>query len=52
MAWADMDDIGELMQYSGNRIRALCVITGNQDAIRPRLREARRGIRRAPGRPR
>jgi len=35
MAWADMDDIGELVQYSGPRIRALCVIAWNEDAIRP-----------------
>lgn len=35
MAWADMDDIGKLMQYGGRRIRALCIITWNEDAIRP-----------------
>jgi hypothetical protein len=35
MAWADMDDIGKLVQYGGRRIRALCVITWNDDAIRP-----------------
>lgn len=35
MAWADMDDIGQLVQHGGHRIRALCVITSNEDAIRP-----------------
>jgi hypothetical protein len=35
MAWAGMDDIGELVQYGGPRIRALCVITWNEEAIRP-----------------
>ncbi len=35
MAWAHMDDIGELDRYGGRRIRALCVITWNEDAIRP-----------------
>ncbi|MER6261719.1 hypothetical protein ABT203_19380 [Streptomyces sp900105245] len=35
MAWPDMTDIGELVQYGGNRIRALCVITWNEDEIRP-----------------
>ncbi|MCE7010025.1 hypothetical protein LWC34_45545 [Kibdelosporangium philippinense] len=35
MAWADMDDIGKLTRYGGQRIRALCVITWNDDAIRP-----------------
>jgi hypothetical protein len=35
MAWADMDDIGKLTQYGGHRIRALCVVTWNDDAIRP-----------------
>jgi hypothetical protein len=35
MAWADMDDIGKLVQYGGRRIKALCVITWNEDAIRP-----------------
>lgn len=34
MAWADMDDIGELVR-SSRGIRSLCVITGNEDAIRP-----------------
>lgn len=35
MAWADMDDIGKLVRYGGHGIRALCVITWNEDAIRP-----------------
>lgn len=35
MAWADMDDIGKVTQFSGHRIRALCVVTWNDDAIRP-----------------
>ncbi|WHT22544.1 hypothetical protein N8J89_16220 [Crossiella sp. CA-258035] len=35
MAWADMDDIGQLVQRSGHRVRALCVISWNEDAIRP-----------------
>jgi hypothetical protein len=35
MAWADMEDIGKLVQYGGRGIRALCVITWNEDAIRP-----------------
>jgi hypothetical protein len=35
MAWPDMADIGKLQQYGGNRIRALCVITWNDDEIRP-----------------
>jgi hypothetical protein len=35
MAWADMDDIGKLVQYSSKRIQALCVIAWNEDAIRP-----------------
>lgn len=35
MAWPDMSDIGKLTQYGGSRVRALCVITWNEDAIRP-----------------
>ncbi|GAA3948374.1 hypothetical protein [Actinoplanes auranticolor] len=35
MAWADMDDIGELVRFSGPRIRALCVITYNEDNLNP-----------------
>lgn len=35
MVWADMEDIGKLVQYGGRGIRALCVITWNEDAIRP-----------------
>lgn len=34
MAWADMDDIGELIRKR-HRIRALCVITYSEDRIRP-----------------
>ncbi|GAA4740604.1 hypothetical protein GCM10023328_22230 [Modestobacter marinus] len=35
MAWADMDDIGELVRFAGRRIRALCVIPAYDDALRP-----------------
>ncbi|MFB9238369.1 hypothetical protein ACFFWC_22910 [Plantactinospora siamensis] len=35
MAWADMEDIGRLVQHGGQRIRALCVIAWNEDGIRP-----------------
>lgn len=35
MAWADMDDIGKLVQFSGSHIRGLCVITWAPDRIRP-----------------
>ncbi|MBB3084227.1 hypothetical protein [Geodermatophilus sabuli] len=35
MAWAHMDDIGELVRSGGRRIRALCVITWSEEAIRP-----------------
>jgi hypothetical protein len=35
MAWAEMDDIGKLVRYGGHGIRALCVITWNEDGIRP-----------------
>jgi hypothetical protein len=34
MAWPDMGDIGKLMR-SGHRLRALCVITWNENSIRP-----------------
>jgi len=34
MAWPDMDAIGELVRF-GHGIRALCVITWNENAIRP-----------------
>ncbi|MFL0278166.1 hypothetical protein [Mycobacterium sp. SMC-19] len=34
MAWADMEDIGELVRF-GHGIRALCVITWNEEGIRP-----------------
>lgn len=35
MAWPDMADIGELVRNGGGRIRALCVISWNEEAIRP-----------------
>lgn len=35
MAWADMDDIGKLVQNGGHGIRALCVIAWNENGIRP-----------------
>ncbi|VVJ21546.1 Uncharacterised protein [Amycolatopsis camponoti] len=35
MAWPDMPDIGQLIQEGGSRVRALCVLTWNEDAIRP-----------------
>ena len=35
MAWADMDDIVELVRYGGRSVRALCVITWNEEGIRP-----------------
>lgn len=35
MAWPDMDDIGELVRHGGVRIRALCIVTWNEDEIRP-----------------
>ncbi|MFG2109708.1 hypothetical protein [Micromonospora chersina] len=35
MAWADMEDIGKLVQYSGHHIRALCVVPSYEDAVRP-----------------
>ncbi|MFG3202074.1 hypothetical protein [Streptomyces sp. NPDC048192] len=44
MAWPDMTDIGELVQYGGNRIRALCVITWNEDEIRPWVTAVRPAI--------
>ncbi|MEU2658372.1 hypothetical protein ABZ615_23995 [Streptomyces sp. NPDC007325] len=34
MAWPDMSDIGELVR-SASRIRSLCVLTWNEDEIRP-----------------
>jgi hypothetical protein len=34
MAWADMDDIGEVLRYA-RRVRALCVITWNEERLRP-----------------
>ncbi|MER7724696.1 hypothetical protein [Streptomyces sp. NPDC096323] len=44
MAWPDMADIGKLLQYGGNRIRALCVITWNEDEIRPWVTAVRPSI--------
>lgn len=35
MAWADMDDIGKLVQHGGRSVRALCVITWNEEGIKP-----------------
>jgi hypothetical protein len=35
MAWADMDDIGELVRFGSRRIRALCIITYNEKTLRP-----------------
>lgn len=35
MAWPDMAEIGKLAQYGGHRVRALCVITWNDDELRP-----------------
>ncbi len=41
MAWAHMDDIGELVRNGARLIRALCVITWSEDAIRPWVTSAR-----------
>lgn len=35
MAWAGMDDIGQVVRFGAQRIRALCVIAWDEDAIRP-----------------
>src|SRR4051812_33870859 len=35
MAWADMDDIGKLVRSGSRNIRCLCVVTWNEEAIRP-----------------
>lgn len=35
MTWVDMDDIGKLVRYSSQKIRSLCVIAWDDDAIRP-----------------
>lgn len=35
MAWADMDDIGKLVQHGSRHIRALCVITWSEDRLGP-----------------
>ncbi|MFT9785984.1 hypothetical protein ACMZ5E_07090 [Streptomyces rhizosphaericola] len=44
MAWPDMADIGKLAQYGGHHIRALCVITWNEDKIRPWVTAVRPSI--------
>lgn len=35
MACANMDDIGQVVRFGAQRIRALCVIAWDEDAIRP-----------------
>jgi len=35
MAWPDMDDIGKLVSYGSSSIRSLCVITWNEERLRP-----------------
>lgn len=40
MAWADMDDIGQLVQSGGNRITALCVISWSDERLRPWVEQA------------
>lgn len=37
MAWPDMNDIGKLLRYGAPGMRALCVISWNDDEIRPWL---------------
>jgi hypothetical protein len=44
MAWPDMTDIGKLVQHDGRRIRALCVITWNENEIRPWVTAVRPSI--------
>ncbi|MER7854546.1 hypothetical protein ABTZ98_18675 [Streptomyces bacillaris] len=44
MAWPDMADVGKLAQYGGHHIRALCVITWNEDEIRPWVTAVRPSI--------
>ncbi len=44
MAWAGMDDIGDLIQFNNHKIRALCIITGDEDAIRPWVSAVRPAI--------
>jgi APA family basic amino acid/polyamine antiporter len=41
-----MDDIGKLVRYGGQGIRALCVITWNEDGIRPWMSAVRPTVRR------
>lgn len=40
MAWADMDDIGQLVQAGGSRITALCVISWSDERLRPWVEQA------------
>lgn len=35
MAWADMNDVAQVVQYGSRHIRALCVITWAEKGIRP-----------------
>ncbi|GAA1900807.1 hypothetical protein [Actinomadura bangladeshensis] len=44
MAWPDMDDIGQLVQYGSHGIRALCVIVGSEDRLRPWVTAVRPAI--------
>jgi hypothetical protein len=41
MAWADMGDIGELLRSCNREIRSLCVISFDDDALRPWVAEVR-----------
>lgn len=34
MAWPDMDDIGQVVRFGAQRIRSLCVISWDEDALR------------------
>ncbi|WP_405731160.1 hypothetical protein OG607_32845 [Streptomyces sp. NBC_01537] len=44
MAWPDMADIGKLVQYGGHGIRGLCIITYNEDEMRPWVTAVRPSI--------
>lgn len=44
MAWAKMDDIGELVRFNSHHIRALCVISWNEDWLRPWVAQVRPAI--------
>lgn len=35
MAWADPNDVAELVRSNSNRIRALCVVSWNEDRLQP-----------------